>query len=298
MATVLDQIEERLGSPFSIHQYLIDTNLFDKVVKKILALKPVGQHALQVNGRFDIASFAIYGTSELDWILMVYNGIKRIGNFTGKDIKRTISLKLSPQQQFVVQVALSHDNLEIVANGVVIPKFLDVEQRTIADADGDGVNDVRITFTATGAVIENTEIVIPSVQLLLANVFSVTADDTITRSSGNFDTDGFTTGQHLIVKGFSNAANNINKVRITNVQPSFLELDTTSLIVESSPITNVEITAVQEPVEFKVVFKELFIDNFLAVGTEIPFPDLTDVEQALDDTNKEEQQSVTGFSRL
>ncbi len=213
MADVLEQIDDKLASNFNIQRYLKDVDLWDTTVKKLLALPAVGSYALQVAGRFDIASNQVFGTPELDWVLLVYNGIKRIGTFGVKDTKKTINLALDPLDSFTTEIPLLHARLDIKVGDTIIPKFLDTQGRTEADVDGDANNELLITPTSTGAKIEN-----------------------------------------LKIAG--------------------------------------------DPISFVIVFKEEDRDDFLNVGTVIPFPSLAEVTAVLTEVQAEEERKVTGFARL
>ena len=153
---VLEQIELRLASVFSMDKYMSFPAIWNRIAKQLPKLKVEGKHALAIAGRFDIASHQIYGDPQLDWILMVYNGIKRIGNSEGLNKKKTINLTLDPLEDTRLDVELQAENTTIIYGGEEKTGAIDTQGRLEVDLNGDGTYDIRITFNDVGTIdVEN-----------------------------------------------------------------------------------------------------------------------------------------------
>lgn len=90
---VYEDIDSSLSSQYSIHSYLGNSS-WDYIKKKVQALTPAATHVMQVPGRLDIASQSVYSTPLLDWILLLYNGIDKIGYDQGIEESHSLSLTL------------------------------------------------------------------------------------------------------------------------------------------------------------------------------------------------------------
>ena len=159
---VLEQIETKLTSQFSINKYLADVNRWDRTVDALLKLAPAGIHYLRVDGRFDIASKQIYGDPMLDWILMVYNRIRRLGNLELRESAQVFTYTLEIGESSVTDVPLKFSTTDILdVDHNKLPKYLDGQGRLYTDVNGDFSNDLLITFTTTGAIVANSDLNLP-----------------------------------------------------------------------------------------------------------------------------------------
>ena len=70
---VFDQLELDLSSRYNIAKYMRTTAVWDRLVARIRSLAVWRGVALQLAGRLDIASYAAYADSRLDWIIAIFN---------------------------------------------------------------------------------------------------------------------------------------------------------------------------------------------------------------------------------
>lgn len=159
MRTVYDVAEQNLGSIFSMHQYMRDAAKWHNLLREIPKLPAEGKHAIQVGGRLDIASFQIYQTHMLEWVLLVYNGIHTMGTGDFNPNRQSAEFSLEPQEQKVYALTLPYESVQVLnENGDDVPTLQDPQGRTYADADGNGTNDLRITVHEQTSTVENTQL--------------------------------------------------------------------------------------------------------------------------------------------
>jgi hypothetical protein len=287
MSDVLEQINKRLSSKYSIHQFL-GSPKWDAVKKSILALKPEGVAALQVAGRFDIASYALYDDPMLDWILMVYNGIKKIGYEEGLDVKRTINLTLDAGESEDLDVIFDRNaqvlyNLTVTGSMTAKPSTSpqDINIGTDALTAGFAIGDF-ISITGFANVVNNivdlqitniagTVLTIGGATFLAETYSKVTVKGTAAKvrlipESGYVDLDG--DGNPDILFTF-NQGNAINVRSIAAIQYSFL-----------------------------IVYIEKVYSSDLGVGFEFSYPALSDVLNSIEQVAADQITTTNGLSRL
>lgn len=159
--SVYDQITKKLQSEFSIHQYLPFPALWDRVVRGLLKLTAEGKHTMQLDGRLDIASWKIYGDPMLDWVLAVYNGIKRVGSDVPLRVRQTISLTLysrhSSESQEIVKKSIRKEDVRIVFGGLTYSLVTQPDDSLTVSFSGGPNPDIRLTWTVDGTVLVKNE---------------------------------------------------------------------------------------------------------------------------------------------
>jgi hypothetical protein len=173
---VIDYANKRLESMYAINTYLKDTNLWDDTVKQIRALKAQDKHMMQVAGRLDIASLAIYGDAMLDWILMVYNNYQNVGDFGSIQIKKTIHLTLTAGEEYITGIPLNSATVSVQDSaGADVTVYYDsVGNYSYADVNGDLSPDLRIYYNSTGARIINVD---PALTITFVIVYEEASED-------------------------------------------------------------------------------------------------------------------------
>lgn len=91
---VYQDIQSRLDSPFNVSRFMVDTARWDKLMSELPKLKVAGKAAVSLDGRLDIISNNIYGTPLLDWVLLVYNKIRKIGGDILR-VQRTLNVSMA-----------------------------------------------------------------------------------------------------------------------------------------------------------------------------------------------------------
>lgn len=151
--SVLDQAKTKIESEWSITKYLPYPDKWDNLVKQILKLKVAGVHSMRLDGRLDTASYQIYnGNPQLDWILMVYNGIKHIGSDEPVENRKAVYLTLLPDERSLQDVPIRHDDIIFTYNGERYPVYTDGQGRDYVDLDGDTIPDIYIIYNVNGSI--------------------------------------------------------------------------------------------------------------------------------------------------
>lgn len=88
MISVMDQIDSALASQYNIGKYFRNTGKWDKLVQDILAIEDYKEVAIQIDSRLDIISYNEYGTSQLDWVIMIYNKVKSTSDIIPGEIMK------------------------------------------------------------------------------------------------------------------------------------------------------------------------------------------------------------------
>jgi len=162
---VTEQINQKVASNYSVDKYMGNLNVWDTLAKELPNLTALGLYSLKVDGRIDIASYDLYEDPMLDWVLLLYNKIKRIGTNTVSTIKKVLPLSIDARDGDVYDrqtydLGLAVGNFEVISNGDTIPTYQDPQGNTYADVDQDSVNDLYIEYGTRGAtVITNTSLV-------------------------------------------------------------------------------------------------------------------------------------------
>lgn len=112
---VYEKINQDMQTIYSAHRYMSTDKWFD-VAHELYALSVAGNHALQVTGRVDIMSLAVYGTPLLDWVLLLYNNIKHIGNDEPIVTKRTATMTLAPGESRSLHISITPDSYSILSD--------------------------------------------------------------------------------------------------------------------------------------------------------------------------------------
>lgn len=102
---VYQDIQSRLDSPFSISRYMVDNRKWDKLLAALPGLKVAGEKAVSLDGRVDIMSYQIYGTPLLDWMLLIYNGIKSVGGDILR-VQKTLNVSMTAGELRVFDVKI------------------------------------------------------------------------------------------------------------------------------------------------------------------------------------------------
>jgi hypothetical protein len=151
--TVYDDIEARLASQYSVAKYIGNDALWDRVVDSLLALPAAGSHAMQLDGRLDVASWNIYGTAELDWVLAVYNGAKGVGSDVPLRESAEAVVKLAAGRFMGLTAPIHKEDISASCLGEAVALVAGPEGTVQADLDGDGNPDIRIAWAASGMVV-------------------------------------------------------------------------------------------------------------------------------------------------
>lgn len=109
--SVFDESKRKLLSDWSMDKYMQDPVKWDALVNQISKLPAAGVHSMQRDGRLDIASYRIYGTPQLDWILMIYNGLMRVGSDEPKQLTKSLNLTLAGGESNIFDDSLKHGEL-------------------------------------------------------------------------------------------------------------------------------------------------------------------------------------------
>lgn len=158
---VYQQIQQKMQSKFSLHRWLGST-VWGTLVKEIRALNKVGTYSLPLAARFDKAAFDIYGEPRLDWVLLVYNSIRAMGTFEGRDVQETFVLTIDPGVARTEDLQLTSDNFDLYTWDSINEEWVINRTRTTYaqgfyyDLNADGLNDLQISTVAAGAVFTNT----------------------------------------------------------------------------------------------------------------------------------------------
>lgn len=112
-------------------------------------LPPAGTHALQVDGRLDIASFRLYEDPMLDWILAVYNAIRYFGSDEPYQETGTIHLTLEAGRHYVAAVPIRSGDLQIIYGGAKRPVYTNPDGSQYSTFGG---TTILITYQASGGV--------------------------------------------------------------------------------------------------------------------------------------------------
>lgn len=150
--TIYTQIEENLASPFSIDKFFGNEALWDAVVNSILALPATGSHAMQLDGRLDVASWNIYGTRLLDWVLAVYNGVKHVGSDEVLAESANIPLSVAKGTNLKITALIRKQDLAIAYDGQLKIVSDGPDGSKQADLNGNGIPDVRFVWNESGTV--------------------------------------------------------------------------------------------------------------------------------------------------
>jgi len=121
--SVFDEADRKLQSDWSIVSYMQDPVKWDKLVTQIIKLPPAGVHSMQRDGRLDIASYQIYNTPQLDWILMLYNGIKHVGSDEPVQVTKAVHLTLTGGESDLFDVPMRPEDMLFVWNSIAQPIF-------------------------------------------------------------------------------------------------------------------------------------------------------------------------------
>jgi hypothetical protein len=287
----LEQIDKRLSSKYSIHQFL-GSPKWDEVKKGILALTPEGVAALQVAGRFDIASYALYNDPMLDWVLMVYNGIRAIGYEEGLDVKRTINLTLDAGESEDLDVLFDRSAqvlFNLTVRGSMEAKYgavaTDIDIGVDALVAGFIVGDF-ISITGFANAINNIA------DLQIADIQNGVGTNTkLTVAGATFMTE---TNQ-AVLKGTA------AKIRLIP-ENGQVDLDgdgNTDIIFTFNQGNAVNVRSIAIiPYDFKIVYIEKVYSDALGVGFEFSYPSLADVLNVITQTNAKELTTTSGLSRL
>jgi len=149
--SVFDEATRKLESDWAVFQYLQDPVKWDALVAQIIKLKPAGVHSMQKDGRLDIASYQIYDNPQLDWVLLVYNGIKHVGSDVPTQNTKAINLTLDGGESNLFDVPLLAADMIFVWNGTAQPIFNNqIGYYVILDGGTDP--EIYIIFNSNGTV--------------------------------------------------------------------------------------------------------------------------------------------------
>lgn len=157
---VLQQIDDRLQSPFSIHKWIASKS-WGTLVKEIRLLPAVGVYSLPIAARLDKAAYDIYGNAILDWVLLVYNKIGTMGTFEGRDEQETFVLTIDGNGERTEDLQLTTTNFELYIWNAVTNTWQRNNTKTTStegfqfDLNNDGINDMVVDTTKASPVFKN-----------------------------------------------------------------------------------------------------------------------------------------------
>jgi hypothetical protein len=149
--SVFDEATRKLQSEWAVFQYMQDPVKWDALVSQIIKLKPAGVHAMQRDGRLDIASYQIYDNPQLDWVLMVYNGIKHVGSDAPTKNTKAINLTLDGGESNLFNVPMLPADMIFVWNGISQP-ILSNQTGYYVVLNGGSDPEIYIIFNSNGTI--------------------------------------------------------------------------------------------------------------------------------------------------